>query len=163
MARERGRASLLAVRRKGGLALRAEREELVKGIRDASERAEDSTVRHRELAQELEVVEDELAGIDREVVQAEENRARTSAVEESLAGELARLEHESAALAKDRERIERSKAELADKKVRLQAEVQALEVRSSDLEEDLEAATGDLDGAREIAAGGTAEPGPLAR
>ncbi len=142
----------VAVRRKGGLALRAEREELVNGIRDASDRAEDSTVRHRELADELEGVEDELAGIDREVVQAEENRARTSAVEESLAGELARLENESAALARERERIEKSRTELAGKKLRLQAEVQALEVRSSDLEEGLEAATGDLDGAREIAA-----------
>jgi len=144
-------ASRVAVGRRGVLSLRRERERLRAAIDEAADRAEDSSKRHRDLSERLDAIEGRLAAIDREVVLAEEERARTAAVERSLAEERERLEKEAVSLSRERERIETESARLNERRERMTAEVSALEERSGELEEGLEAVAARLDTVRETA------------
>jgi chromosome segregation protein len=140
-----------AVRRRGALALRQERDEMRTAIDDAAGKAESSSARHRELSDSLDSIESRLVAVDREVVLAEEERARTAAVERSLGEERERLEKEAAALGRERERTAGNLKAVAERHEKLVAEVGSLESRSQDLEEGLEALTGSLGVAREAA------------
>ena len=140
-----------AVRRRGALALRQEREALLRAIEEASGKAESSSVHHRELTERLDSIEARLIAGDREVVLAEEERARTSAVERSLGEERERLEKEATALTVERARIASGSTALAERREKLVAEVASLEARSQDLEQGLDAMAEALGTARENA------------
>ncbi len=139
------------VRRRGALALRQERQKLVAAIDEASGKAESSSVRHRELSERLDSIEARLVAGDREVVLAEEERARTAAVERSLGEERERLEKEATALTVERERTASGTMALAERREKLVAEVGSLEARSQDLEQGLDAVIEALGAAREAA------------
>ncbi|MCD4748130.1 MAG: chromosome segregation protein SMC, partial [Thermoanaerobaculales bacterium] len=141
-----------AVRRKGALALRQEREDLSSQIDDTANRAQTSTTKHRELLERLDKVENQLAAVDRDVVQAEQERARASAVEQSLNQELQRLEEEAGSLAQETERTAKQTEVLGEKRTRLEKEVVDLETRSQELEQRLDEATQDLESRRETSA-----------
>lgn len=140
-----------AVRRRGALALRQERKQLLAKIDEAAGRAESSSAHHRELNDSLDSTEDRLVAVDREVVLAEEERARTTAVERSLGEERDRLEKEATALTRERERTATGLKAVAERREKLVAEVGSLESRSQDLEQGLEAVTENLGVAREAA------------
>jgi chromosome segregation protein len=141
----------------GALELRTKREELLEQIADTSGRTDTSSDRHKEVAQKLEEKSDELALLDAEVVQAEQERARTAAVEDSLVQELGRLERELETITSEEERNRSLAGELGQRHVRLQEEVAQLEERSEELERSVERAAEDLGGRREDAAGALRE------
>ncbi len=140
------------VRRRGALVLRQERERLEALIDEASGKAESTSARHRELSERLHVIEARLVTSDREVVVAEEGRARTAAIERSLGEERERLEKEATSLNRERERTAADVNKLAVRREKLVAEVGSLENRTQDLEQGLEALGEALAGAREAAA-----------
>ena len=140
-----------AVRRRGALALRQEREQLVTSIEEAAGKAETTSARHRDLSESLHSIDARLVTCDREVALAEEERARTAAVERSLGEERERLEKEATALTRERERTATNVNTMAGRREKLVAEVGSLENRTQDLEQGLEALTEALAGARETA------------
>ena len=140
-----------AVRRRGALALRQEREQLQTSIEEAAGKAETTSARHRDLSERLHSIDARLVTGDREVALAEEERARTAAVERSLGEERERLEKEATALTRERERTATDVKALAGRREKLVAEVGSLENRTQDLEQGLEALTEALAGARETA------------
>ncbi|RLE20898.1 MAG: chromosome segregation protein SMC [Acidobacteria bacterium] len=140
-----------AVRRRGALALRQERQQLQASIEEAAGKAETTSARHRDLSDHLHSIDARLVTGDREVALAEEERARTAAVERSLGEERERLEKEATALTRERERTAANVNTMAGRREKLVAEVGSLENRTQDLEQGLEALTEALAGARENA------------
>jgi chromosome segregation protein len=139
-------------RHPGALQLRTMEGELESEIADVRARAEELTGRHQDAAARLEEQSNELTVLDGQAVAAEQERARTAAVEESLIQELGRVERELDSLAAEEERS-RSQAEEADQRhARLEEEVAKLEGRSVEFEQAVEDAANHLAGRREATA-----------
>jgi len=139
-------------RHPGALELRTKSEELKGQIEEMASRAESASDRYRDVAQRLEEQAAGLADLDAKVVEAEHERARTAAVEESQAQELGRLEKELESLAAEEGRSRTQAAEMAQRHTRLENEVSDLEKRSLGLEQAVEEAAVDLADRREEAA-----------
>jgi chromosome segregation protein len=136
-------------RHPGALQLRTMEHELKAEIADVSARADELTGRHQKAAGLLESQSDELASLDGEVVAAEQDRARTTTVEESLIQELGRIERELDSLATEEERSRTQAEDIDQRRTRLEDEVAKLEARSVELEQAVEDAANRLAGRRE--------------
>jgi chromosome segregation protein len=136
-------------RHPGALQLRTIEKELKSEIATMGARTDELTDRHQKAASRLEEKTEELASLDSEAVAAEQERARTAAVEESLIQELARVERELDALAAEEERSRSQAAENDERHARLEEEVTKLEARSVELEQAVEGAANRLAGRRE--------------
>jgi chromosome segregation protein len=144
-----------AGRSRGALELREEQRILTAEIEATASRAEASLGEHQKLSQGVHEIAERLATLDTERVQAEQERARTATVEQSLGQELSRLERELAALDAEERRDRAARDDLNAKQERLQQEVAASERRSLDLEQAVEATTSDLDTQREASSEAT--------
>jgi chromosome segregation protein len=139
-------------RHPGALQLRTMERELNTEIAAISVRTEELTKLQRESEERFESRVNELATLDSQLVAAEQERARTSTVEESLIQELERVERELDSLATEEERS-RSQAEEVDiRHGRVEEEVEQLDARSVELEQAVEDAANRLAGRREEAA-----------
>ena len=136
----------------GTLELRTLREELGRQIEEMSSRTDSSSDRHRDVAHHLESLSEKLAALDFELVQAEQERARTAAVEESIAQELGRFDREFESLSSEEDRSRTQAGELSQRHTRLQEEVSELEKRSVELERSVEDGSTNLVSRREDAA-----------
>jgi chromosome segregation protein len=136
-------------RHPGALQLRTMEQELNTEISDVSARTEELTERHQEAARRLEDRSNQLTSLDSEVVSAEQERARTSTIEESLIQELGRVERELDSLATEEDRCRTQEEEIDQRHTRLEEEVSKLEVRSVELEQAVEDAANHLAGRRE--------------
>jgi len=136
-------------RHPGALQLRTMEKELTSEIADTSDRTDELAGRHQEAATRLEERTDELAALDTEVVAAEQERARTAAVEESLIQELGRVERELDSLATEEERSRTQAEEIDQRHTRIEEEVTKLETRSVELEQAVEDTANRLAGRRE--------------
>jgi chromosome segregation protein len=85
-------------------------------------------------------------------VSAEQERARTTTIEESLIQELGRIERELDSLASEEERSRAQAEEIDQRHTRLEEEVAKLETRSVELEQAVEDSANRLAGRREEAA-----------
>ncbi|MEJ2582238.1 MAG: hypothetical protein P8127_11495, partial [Acidobacteriota bacterium] len=136
-------------RHPGALQLRTLEKELTQKISDLSTHTDQMANRHQEAATQLEVQDKELASLDSQGVAAEQERARTAAIEESLVQELGRVERELDSLAADEENSRDRAGENAERHGRLEEEVAKLEERSVELEQAVEEAANRLAGRRE--------------
>ncbi len=91
-------------RHPGALQLRTMEKELNSEIAGVSARTDELTGRHQEAAGRLDDQSNQLASLDSEVVSAEQERARTATIEESLIQELGRVERELDSLATEEDR-----------------------------------------------------------
>jgi len=136
-------------RHPGALQLRTTQEQLRTQIEETTARTEASSDRHRETTERLESRSEELADLDGDVVAAEQERARTAAIKESVTQDLGRTERELEALRIDKERSRTQASEIAERLTRLEGEVGELEERSHELEQAVEDAAVQLAGRRE--------------
>jgi len=132
-------------------------QELNAKISEVSARTDELTARHQKAVGLLESQSDELASLDSEVVNAEQERARATTVEESLSQELGRVERELESLATEEERSRKQAEEIDQRRARLEDEVSKLEARSVELEQAVEDAANRLAGRREETAGALRE------
>jgi chromosome segregation protein len=138
-------------RLRGVLALRDDQGELKTEIERKSAAAEAATARHREISAGLAGVEQRVVALDGRLVQAEQERARTAAVEDSLREERARLERECDEVDAEISRNRTLKGELKKRHAKLEHEVAAISTRNEHLENTLEIAGAALDGERDAA------------
>jgi chromosome segregation protein len=138
-------------RLRGVLALRDDRRELKAGIERASAQAEASTSRHGEISARIAELEQRVVALDGRLVQAEQERARTAAVEGSLREERARLERECEAVDAEISRNRTLQDDLKKRQAKLEHEVAAISSRNEELERTLEIAGATLDGERDAA------------
>jgi chromosome segregation protein len=138
-------------RLRGVLALRDDRQELKVEIERKSADAEASTTRHREISAGLAELEQLVVALDGRLVQAEQERARAAAVEDSLREERARLERECDAVDAEIARNRTLKGDLKKRHAKLEHEVAAISTRNEELEHALEIAGAALDGERDSA------------
>ena len=138
-------------RSRGALELRRERQQLAERIEATATRADASDRTHRELEQRHREVAERLAVVDAELLDAEQERARASAVEQSLAQELERLRRELEIVDRDTVRDRTTRDQLVTKRQRLVEEVEGLQNRAGELERSVETAAAGLDGHRESA------------
>jgi chromosome segregation protein len=131
--------------------LRSEHQEIKQQIEELDTRTTATHARHEEIQRELEAQIDELANLDHELVEAEQERARTAAIEESLIQDLGRVERELEALAADKERNTELNRDNASRLERLAGEVAELDRRSHELEDAVESAVNRLAERREEA------------
>ena len=136
-------------RHPGALQLRTMEKELNTEITDVGARTDELTGRHQEAARRLEDQSNQLTSLDAEVVPAEQERARTATVEESLIQELGRVERELDSLATEEDRSRSQSEEIDQRHTRLEEEVSKLEARSVELEQAVEDAANHLAGRRE--------------
>jgi chromosome segregation protein len=139
-------------RHPGALELRGLKLELEAQIGDTAKRADTATDRHREVSSRLESRIESLAELDAELVEAEQERARAVANEESLAQDLGRVERELDALSGEEERSRQQATELTERHARLVEEVARLEARGQELEQAVERAAVHLAERREASA-----------
>jgi chromosome segregation protein len=136
-------------RLRGTLALRDDRRELVRRIEEIGARVEAAASRHQSAGSSLEGIEEELRGLDAELVRAEQERARTTTVEQSLLADRARLDSELESITAELSRSRDLSAELKERRARLEQEVAAISARNLELEQQLEEAGAILDAGRE--------------
>lgn len=121
-------------RLRGALELRGERKTLSADFADLTARAEEHRQKQAELRQRTDKIEGDLGELNGLLVNAEQARARTAAIEQSLGEELARLERELEAVTAEAERSRTEATTLQEKRRRLAAEVEELERRSAEIE-----------------------------
>jgi chromosome segregation protein len=136
-------------RHPGALQLRGMAEKLAAEINSLAVRTEDLTGRHRAAADHLESRSGDLDALDAEVVNAEQERARTTAIEDSLVQDLGRVERELDALTAEEERSRKLAFEIEERRTLVEKEVAQLETRSVELEQAVEEAATRLAGRRE--------------
>jgi chromosome segregation protein len=136
-------------RHPGALQLRTMEKELTAEIADVEARTEELNGRHKEASGRLESQSNELAELDLDVVTAEQERARTTTIEESLIQEFGRIERELDSLATEEDRSRTQAEEIDQRHTRLEDEVSKLEARSVELEQAVEDAANRLAGRRE--------------
>jgi chromosome segregation protein len=136
-------------RHPGALQLRSMEQELRSEIADIGARTEELSQRHLEAEARFEERSNELAVLDGEAVAAEQERARTAALEDSLAQELRRTERELDSLAAEEDRSRTEAEEIEHKHARLEEEVAKLDARSVELERTVEDAANHLAGRRQ--------------
>jgi chromosome segregation protein len=136
-------------RHPGALQLRGMAEKLAAEIKNLAVRTEDLNGRHRAAADHLESRSGDLDALDAEVVNAEQERARTTAIEDSLVQDLGRVERELDALTAEEERSRKLALEIEDRHTLVEKEVAQLETRSVELEQAVEEAATRLAGRRE--------------
>jgi len=122
-------------RHPGALQLRTTQGQLQAQIEETAARTEASSDRHGEINERLERLSTELATLDGDLVTAEQERARTAAVDESVTQDLGRIERELESLTTDKERCRTQDADIAERLTRLEKEVGELEERSHELEQ----------------------------
>ena len=127
-------------RHHGALALRDERHRLAADIGLTSEREGTAASRQRDSARALADVEAAVSDLDSRLLRAEQERARTAAVEQSLGEELARLARELEAVDADAERNRKAADDLVGRRAKLEQEVAGFESRSADLEQSVDTA-----------------------
>ena len=93
-----------------------------------------------------------MAEADAKLLRAEQERARSSAVEQSLGGEVARLRRELEGVTSEIERNLKQESVVVERKAMLGTELTALQQRTAELEKAVDDAASDLDGLREQAA-----------
>jgi chromosome segregation protein len=140
-------------RHPGALVLRTEQDALRTSIDDLAARSETTSANHDQISLELENTIEALSGIDGELVTAEQERARTAAIEETHTHDLARVQREIESLAREKERLGAESTETDERLGRLSEEVEELDQRSHNLEQAVEEAANQLAERRE----GTAE------
>ncbi len=131
-------------RHPGALVLRTHQLELRKNIDEFTARTESSSDRLREVSAELEGQTLSLSSLDAELVDAEQERARTAAIADSLAQDLGRVERELESLAAEKDRNLATATEIDNRHQRLEIEVGELDQRSHDLEHAVEDAANKL-------------------
>jgi chromosome segregation protein len=136
-------------RHHGALVLRDDQQRLQGEIDDLVEREAASAANHRELAGQLSEIGEALDQVDVELVSAEQERARATAVEQSLGSELSRLRTELGAARGEHERSQGQQGELSTRQKKLEQELAGFEKRTAELEQAVEDATTELDGRRE--------------
>jgi len=127
-------------RLRGALELRELKRNLQEQLDQATRQAEEEQGRQADAAHKLDGVEEALALVGRELLEAEQEGARAAAVEQALGEELDRLERELDAVADE---VERSRGEQRDQvaeKARLEALVAGLMEQTSRMERSVEAA-----------------------
>ncbi len=139
-------------RLQGALALGTERERLRREVAELEAAVEREQDRRESLRGELEELEAALGEASRALVEAEQERARTAAVEQSVGAELGRLERELESLAADRERNLREQEEVAGRREAVAREVEELERRVAEAEAAVDAAVAQVEVRRAEAA-----------
>ncbi len=127
-------------RLQGALALRGEKERLEAEAALLETRVEKERGLQESLRTEMEELEAALGEASRVLVEAEQERARTAAVEQSLGEELGRLERELESLEAERERNLGERDEAARRREQVGREVEELERRVADAEAAVDAA-----------------------
>jgi chromosome segregation protein len=135
----------------GTLQLRETRSRLGVDIAALAEREAATNRRHADVAARLAELEAGLDSLDAELIAAEQERARATAVEQSHAAERRRAEAELQAVAARLDAGIQQRAELDSRQQRLEAEVAELDARSVELEQSVDAAVSELDARREEA------------
>ena len=135
----------------GTLQLREDRERLATEIAAMADRAAATGRRHTEVAERLGQLEAEFDSMDAELITAEQERARATAVEQAHTADRNRVEAELEAQTAELEKSTARRAELAERKDRFETEVAELEARSLELEQSVDTAIADLDSRREEA------------
>ncbi len=130
---------------RGSLALKQERTQLLRKIGELEGRAEDSGGEYKGTMEELAGIEDSLVRLDRRCLEAEQERARTLAVETSLKQEKERLHREDEGLQREGERQKLRLTEIAEKIAALSTEVEGAEARTASLESTVEDSTSALE------------------
>ncbi|MCU0304742.1 MAG: chromosome segregation protein SMC [Thermoanaerobaculales bacterium] len=136
-------------RHAGALELREQRRRLTDEVSAMADRAASTGRRHTEVAGRLGELELELDVLDAELIAAEQERARATAVEQAHAADLKRVAGEHQALIAELEKGARRRTELAERQARAEAEVAELESRSLALEQAVESAVTALEARRE--------------
>ncbi|MBD3853773.1 MAG: hypothetical protein IFJ96_03235, partial [Acidobacteria bacterium] len=136
-------------RHPGALQLRTTQGQLQTQIEETAARTEASSCRHHEVSERLDRQSEELSALDADLVGAEQERARTAAVDESVTQDLGRVERELESVIADKERSRTQAAEIAERLTRLEGEVGELEERSHELEQAVEDAAIQCAGRRE--------------
>jgi chromosome segregation protein len=136
-------------RLRGALSLRNERQQLQQKVAETGKRAASSSEQHRKLTQQVSGIEERLTMLAQELMSAEQERARTAAVEQSLAQDLARLDRELASVSTELERNRKLKQQMQERHKQLVDEVGSLEQRSAEREQSVEQAASALDLQRE--------------
>jgi chromosome segregation protein len=135
----------------GSLSLREERVRLEAEIESASTKAARAGEQRETAEASLGELENELVQVGRVLVEAEQERARARALEQSQGEELARLQRELESLERERERQLRQKGELRDRKITLENEVSELERRNEELERAIDEQATVVERERELA------------
>jgi chromosome segregation protein len=138
-----------STRLRGTLALRDDRRELEGRIKEIGARVEEATTRHRSTGSSLEELEETLRGLDAELVRAEQERARTTTVEQSLLSDRARLDSELESVTAEISRGRERSAELEERRAKLEKDVATISSRNLDLEQKLDEAGAVLEARRE--------------
>ncbi len=138
-------------RLRGVLALRDDRQELKGAIDRTTAEVETATGRHQEISISLAAIEQRVVALDGRLVQAEQERARTAAVEHALREDRVRLERELDAIDAEITRNRALNDDLKKRHAKLEHEVAAISTRNEELEHALEVAGADLDGRRDAA------------
>jgi chromosome segregation protein len=136
-------------RHAGTLQLRDERERLAAEIAAVSDRAATTSQRHTEVAARLGQLSSELDDLDASLIAAEQERARSTAVEQAHTADRNRVEAELGSQTTELEAATNRQVELTGRQERLETEVAELEGRSLELEQAVETATTELDSRRE--------------
>jgi len=136
---------------RGVLALRDDRRELKETLDRTAGEVEAATARQQEISTRLAAIEQRVVALDGRLVQAEQERARTAAVENSLREERERLERELDAVDAEITRNGMLGDELGKRHVKLEQEVAAISTRNEELEHALEIAGATLEGRRDAA------------
>jgi len=139
-------------RLRGALALREARADLARQLEEITLEGDRAAERRRDLDRQVETLDARLAEISAALVEAEQGRARATALEQALGQELGRVERELEASNADAERHRRRKAELGQRRTTLAAEVEGLEARNRDAERLVEEATARVEALRDSTA-----------
>lgn len=134
---------------RGSLALKQERDQLLKIIGELTARSETAGGKYQRAMDQLSQVEDDLGTLNRRCLESEQERARTLAVESNLKQERERLRREEEALEREGERQAKNLAEIGEKIGMLASEVEKSESRNVGLEEKVEEARQGLEALRE--------------
>ncbi len=138
-------------RLRGALELGSQRARLTAEREATARRAEERRSRRDELGQRVTVVEDALSTAQQALVEAEQERARTAAQEQSLGDDVARLERELEAVETEIGRTRSQQEAAARRHDELGAELAGLEERSEQLEQAVGEASSTVDERREEA------------
>jgi len=139
-------------RHAGTLQLREDRERLATEIATMADRAAATSQRHTEVAARLGQLETEFDSLDAELITAEQERARATAVEQSHVADRSRVDAELESHASEIESDTKRRTELTHRQERFETEVAELESRSLELEQAVDTAITELDSKREEAA-----------
>ncbi|NOZ79255.1 MAG: AAA family ATPase, partial [Acidobacteria bacterium] len=136
-------------RLRGALELRSELEALTRELEELEAQADAAQKLEGEHTEAAAALEEQLAGLNHALLQAEEARARAAAIERSAQEELGRLERELDAISAEAERNRREQAAIEAKREKLKAEVKDLEERSAAVELALDKAGTTVEARRE--------------